>query len=255
MTYVERWTGIESFALQQALGMTVEDFAAKVDVTTSMVYRWRKAGPDARLRHGNQKRLATMLLGLDEVQRRRFEDALTAEWDRWRGPGGMPITSSLAPSALAGHWVTCFLFDEDRCHADISEIAAPGGRGVIARNYPPEPRSEKRRAGFRHEIDAELFDRQLIGRWRNVSDAYYFGALHLAVLPGEGVLDGYYTGNAHDLRVVAQRWKWVRLDEASVSGVDLNDITLPDPRVVYALVGEHTHTDGPLTLSDVVEAR
>ncbi|WP_330228370.1 hypothetical protein OHA40_19680 [Nocardia sp. NBC_00508] len=73
----------------------------------------------------------------------------------------------------------------DRCHADIAEIAAPGGRGVFTRNYRPEPRREKRRSDFRHEVNAELFDRQSIGRRRNVSDACCFGALHLAVLPDE----------------------------------------------------------------------
>jgi hypothetical protein len=71
---------------------------------------------------------------------------------------------------------------------------------VTARNYPPEPRAEAHASGFRNEIEAGLFGRHLIGRWRNISDSYFYGSLHFPVLPGETMLDGYYTGFLSDSR-------------------------------------------------------
>lgn len=256
MARVERWTGVESHALQQALALSAEDFAAQVEVNTSMIYRWRRAGPDAQLRVRNQRRLAELLDGLDEGRQQRFGDLLAVEWERWHGPGGQPITSALVPAALAGYWVTSYQFGDDRSHADIAYIGAPGGRVITAKNWPPEPRSQGRKMGFRNQIEGELFDRHLIGRWRNVSDNYYFGSLHLAVLPGEDVLDGIYTGFAHDsTNPTARQWKWVRLEKPSVEGIDLTAITLREPQAVYSVLGTHTYADGPLPLSDVVEAR
>ncbi|KZM70888.1 hypothetical protein AWN90_40905 [Nocardia terpenica] len=240
--------------MQETLGLGVEDFAARVEVTPSIIYRWRRDGPDAQLRKSNQRRLATLVAQLDDEQQQRFWDLRAMEWERWHSPSGLLITSNLAPTVLAGHWVTCFTFGQDRRHADIAEVTVHAGQLVAARNYPPEPRSERRRTGFRHHIEAELIDRQLIGRWRNISDSYYFGGLHLTVLPGEAVLTGVYTGNAHDGRIVAQQWKWVRLDDQSLHDVELPEIALQDPTLIYARVDQHTYGDGPIRLGDVVEA-
>ena len=68
-------------------------------------------------------------------------------------------------------------------------------------NHPPEPRSEGRGTPFRNEIDAALAGRHLIGEWRNTSDTRYYGTLQLAVLPGETVMEGYYTGVGSDIEV------------------------------------------------------
>jgi hypothetical protein len=55
------------------------------------------------------------------------------------------------------------------------------------------------------------------------------------------------------LTVVTAR-QLVQLDDASMTGIDLKEVALQDPRMVYAVVGRHLYADGPLTLSDVVEA-
>jgi hypothetical protein len=48
------------------------------------------------------------------------------------------------------------------------------------------------------------------------------------------------------------RWKWVRLDPTSLSGVDLQELTLNDPDMIYALL-ENSANDVPLDLSAIVE--
>jgi hypothetical protein len=56
---------------------------------------------------------------------------------------------------------------------------------------------------YSNDIEAGLFGRHVMGRWRNVNDRYFYGFVHLAVLPGETVLDGYYTAVLTDSRVTS----------------------------------------------------
>ncbi len=65
-------------------------------------------------------------------------------------------------------------------------------------------------------------------------------------------MQGYYTGFSTDIEVDAMRWKWVRLDPASLSGVELAQVVLKEPDVIYALL-EHSAHEAPLTLGAVVE--
>lgn len=123
---------------------------------------------------------------------------------------------------------------------------------MTARNYPPEPRTQDRVASFRNEIEAQLVNRHLIGHWKNISDTRYFGSIHLAVLPGETVMEGYYTGLASDIQVAALPWKWVRLDPVSLSGVELSQVALKEPDVIRALL-EHLPHDAAVSLAAVVE--
>jgi hypothetical protein len=108
-------------------------------------------------------------------------------------------------------------------------------------------------SSFRNEIEAELVNRHLIGHWKNVNDAYYFGSIHLAVLPGETVMEGYYTCYLTDLQVATERWKWVRLDQEALSDVELSQVVLQEPRLIHALVESHSQHDIPLTLTEVME--
>ena len=78
----------------------------------------------------------------------------------------------------------------------------------------------------------------------------HFGQLHLAVLPGETVLDGYFTGFASDVAVSVGRWRWVRTD---LAGTDPSEISLKDPSVLYKVVTAHSQYDAPLTLADITE--
>lgn len=102
------------------------------------------------------------------------------------------IPHNFSTDVLSGFWITCYEYDST-CHADISQITPEVGRRVTIKNYPPEPRVEGRVSSFRNKIEAELVNRHLVGYWKNVNDAFYFGAIHLAILPGETVMEGYYT--------------------------------------------------------------
>jgi hypothetical protein len=165
------------------------------------------------------------------------------------------IPHSFSADILGGFWVTSYQFDSSRgiqCHADITQLTPQSERRVTAKNYPPDPRTQGQVSPFRNEIEAQLANRHLIGHWKNISDTRYFGSVHLAVLPGETVMDGYYTGFSSDIQVDAMRWKWVRLDPASLSSVDLQKVTLNDPDMIHALL-EHTANDVPLDLAAIVE--
>jgi hypothetical protein len=165
------------------------------------------------------------------------------------------VPHSFSADILGGFWVTCYQFDSSRgiqCHADITQLTPQSDRRVTAKNYPPDPRTQGQASSFRNEIEAQLVNRHLIGHWKNISDTRYFGSVHLAVLPGETVMDGYYTGFSSDIQVDAMRWKWVRLDPTSLSGVDLQEVTLNDPDTIHALLENSAH-DVPLDLAATVE--
>lgn len=176
----------------------------------------------------------------------------------WQGKGVVVrsvlgiVPAGFPAHRLDGAWLTCYQFDhggETRHHADIAHVTALAGSGVRARNYPPEPRTEGRAAGFRNEIEARLASRHLVGHWRNVSDTRYFGSLHLAVLPGEMVMEGYYTGFASDIEVSTGVWKWVRVEPAG----DLGPVTLGEPAALYALAMGRTQDSPPLTVAEIQE--
>jgi hypothetical protein len=169
-------------------------------------------------------------------------------------PAGGTLLGSVSfpASALTGFWVTSYRFDHGGTqmhHADIAHITAESDRSIRATNYPA--RTEGRASPFFNEIEARLVSRHLTGHWKNTSDTRYFGSLHLAVLPGETVMDGYYTGFASDISVSANQWKWVRLTSESVSDASMSDVTLREPRCLYDLVMERQQNDAPLTLADV----
>jgi hypothetical protein len=165
------------------------------------------------------------------------------------------VPHSFSAEILGGFWVTCYQFDSSRgiqCHADITQLTPQSDRWVTAKNYPPDPRTQGQASPFHNEIEAQLANRHLIGHWKNISDTRYFGSVHLAVLPGETVMDGYYTGFSSDIQVDAMRWKWVRLDPTSLSGVDMQKVTLNDPDMIYALL-ENAANDVLLDLAAIVE--
>lgn len=171
----------------------------------------------------------------------------------------LPLLAAVPPAfpaeALAGPWVTTYEFPhagKPHYHADIAHIAAEGNR-VMAVNHPPDPRSQGRRRPFRNEITASLYGRHLIGEWRNTSDTRYIGNLHLAVLPGEMVMQGRFSGVASDVAVSGGEWKWVRLAPAEFD--EIAGATLRDPRELHELVMNHPQIDEPLTLADIREER
>jgi DNA-binding transcriptional regulator YiaG len=160
-------------------------------------------------------------------------------------PGGFPA------QALAGFWLTCYDFSHAgtvQYHADVAQVVAESGRHVTVTNHAPEPRTEGRASPFRNEIEAELVSRHLVGRWKNTSDTRYFGSLQLAVLPGETIMEGYYTGFGSDISVSSGRWKWVRLE----TGV-IPEVVLREPAELHALAVKRSPYDAPLTLADVRE--
>ena len=160
-----------------------------------------------------------------------------------------PFTPGLDPDLLTGLWCTGYILNGDQHHVDLATVTTTQTR-LKARNYPPEPRFEGRRTGHQTDISAGIFNRHLMGHWRNHNDSYYFGSLHLVVLPGESMLDGYYTGFLDDTQIVAQPWKWVRIDPGS--DIDVSSVVLKEPRELYGILANHTRFDGPLALSDVI---
>jgi hypothetical protein len=162
---------------------------------------------------------------------------------------------SARADALGGLWITSYQFHSEggiRHHADITRITPQSSRRLMAKNYPPDPRTQGHVPAFRNEIEAQLVNRHVIGHWRNISDTRYFGSIHLAVLPGEAVMEGYYTAFSSDIKVDVMRWKWVRLDPLSLSDIELPQVALKEPDAIYALL-EHSAYDAPLTLTAVAE--
>ena len=182
-------------------------------------------------------------------------DVLLAVSGETPAPGLLfAVPHSFAADTLAGSWLTCYRFsDPPKCHADIAALTAVSDRRIRVTNCPPVPRTEGHAFPFRNEIEAELAGRHLIGAWKNVSDARYFGAVHLAVLPGETVMEGFFTGLASDISVTTGFWKWVRVEQASLEGTDLTALTLRDPAELYALAENHTQYDAPLALDALGE--
>jgi hypothetical protein len=176
-----------------------------------------------------------------------------------RIPGlAQPLLAAVPPAfpaaALSGPWVTTFAFTHagrPHYHADIAHIVAESESRVRAVNHPPEPRSQGRRQAFRNEIEATLAGRHLIGQWQNKSDTRYCGGLQLAVLPGETVMLGQYTGVASDVEVSRGDWKWIRLD--AEPGANLAGTVLRKPADLHDLMMNHSEFDVPLSLADVGE--
>jgi hypothetical protein len=158
------------------------------------------------------------------------------------------------PADLAGLWFTWYRFDGTQNHIELSTITVTSD-GLEARNYPPEPRTDLNAPGFRNLVAAGVFGRHVIGQWRKTHDNYYYGSLHLVVLPGEALLDGYYTGFLTDTQVVAEPWRWIRVEPESAAGIDLNTVTLRDPGRLCDVIANRTRYDGPIPLAHVIEDR
>jgi hypothetical protein len=166
------------------------------------------------------------------------------------------IPHSFSADALAGFWVTSFQFTSGlnpnwKRHVDIAQISPESDRFVMISNHPPMPRSEGRASPFYNTIEAQLANRHLVGHWKNSSDTRYFGTFHLAVLPGETVMAGYYTGFASDVEVSTGPWKWVRIDEDSIAGMDVSKVKLRDPAELGARIENHSQYEPALTLADI----
>jgi hypothetical protein len=165
------------------------------------------------------------------------------------------VPNSFSASDLDGHWATAYEFESGGAtcaHADVAEVTARSDRRLRASNRRPRPVTEGHMRPFLNEIDAELVSRHVVGHWRNLSDTRYFGSLHLAVLSGECVMDGHYTALADDVTVMSGRWKWVRIDPATVD-IDLATVSMKEPGVVLRALLDHRRHDGPITLDAVTE--
>jgi hypothetical protein len=162
------------------------------------------------------------------------------------------VAPAVDPAVLAGSWVTCYEFDDAQHHVDLSTVSVTNG-AVTASNYPPMPRTDRHASGFCNDIEAGLFGRHLMGRWRNTNDNYFYGLMHLAVLPGETILEGFYTTLITDSQVEAGPWRWVRVDPESMRGVDLNTVKLGEPRRLYDAIVGRTRFDGPISLAELTE--
>ena len=66
------------------------------------------------------------------------------------------------------------------------------------------------------------------------------------------MLDGYYTGFLSDSQVVAERWRWVRVEPQSAEGVDVN-VVLGEPRRIYDAIVGRSSFDAPIPLEQLTE--
>ena len=164
------------------------------------------------------------------------------------------IPQSFSPETLCGAWVTCFRFGPGptrKAHVDIAQIAMESDRLMTITNHPPAPRSEGRASPFRNELEAQMANRHLVGHWKNSNDTRYFGTFQLAVLPGETVMAGHYTGFDSDVEVSIGPWKWVRIDADSITDTDLATVRLRDPAGLGEQIENHSQYDAPLTLAEI----
>ena len=181
---------------------------------------------------------------------RALEEALGLPADQLGfgdGPAPWLPPPAFPAGVLAGAWVTAYTFPHDGeqlHHADVARAVADGERDIRAASAAA--RTEGRAVAFGNEISARLSGRHLTGTWHNTTDRRYFGCLHLAVLPGETVMDGYYTGLATDISVSLGRWRWVRLED----GADVR--CLRDPAEVGKIVTGHDPYGPPLA-ADAIE--
>jgi hypothetical protein len=180
---------------------------------------------------------------------------LAAQGSLTAPPGSLlaGVPHSFPATALAGAWVTSYQFTHngEPCHhADIAHVTAGSDRHIRAVNRPAESRTEGRAVPFCNDIEAQLASRHLVGHWKNTSDARYFGSVQLAVLPGEMVMEGHYTGFASDILVSRGYWRWVRLAPESVT----DGVALAEPAALHKIVMSHSAYDAPLTIADIGEA-
>lgn len=164
------------------------------------------------------------------------------------------IPQSFAPETLCGAWVTCFRFGPGptrKAHVDIAQIVMESDRLMRISNHPPAPRSQGRAFPFCNDLEAQMANRHLVGHWKNSNDTRYFGTFQLAVLPGETVMAGHYTGFDSDVQVSIGPWKWVRLDPDSITGTDLSTVRLRDPGVLGEQIEHHSQYDAPITLTEI----
>ena len=229
-------------AARDSLSLDRAEFAALLSdmlgwgVTEVALARWEKGAMPP----------GDVILALDAMQ----------QADPILPPGSLlePVPCGFPAAALAGPWVTAYEFSHagtPHYHADIATITAESDRQIRAVNHPPLPRTQGRARPFRNEIEARLAGRHLVGDWKNVSDARYFGSVHLAILPGEMAMEGWYTGLASDIGVSIGRWKWVRLDPVPPPAV-LAAASLRDPAALYEQLLSH-QADAPLALGDIGE--
>jgi hypothetical protein len=249
MQSLRQWTGADATALRRALRMTEPRFASTLGVARRTVSHW-STHPDTIPRPDAQEQLDLLYATASPEVRIRF----AAQADNLMPPPAAllgQVPQSFPAKSLSGPWVTAYQFmhgDTLQHHADIAHLEANSDGQIKAVNHPPEPRTEGRAIPFHNKIEGRLFSRHLIGTWKNTSDARYFGVVHLAVLPSETVMDGFYTGYGSDISVSTGRWRWVRLDAES-----LINAVLREPSVVYDAVMRHSQDDAPMMLADIAE--
>lgn len=74
---IYRWTGIESKALREAMLLSVDKFAAKLDIAARTVMNWEAQGAQAQLRPTSRELLENALASASPEVVARFEHALT----------------------------------------------------------------------------------------------------------------------------------------------------------------------------------
>ncbi|GGK33974.1 hypothetical protein [Nocardia camponoti] len=89
MPQARAWTGFEAVALQEAMRLSVRQFADKLGVEVTTVSRWRSGLGSTPLRARTQQLLdVTLRLHADEHVRARFDEIVAAGESMWRASNG-----------------------------------------------------------------------------------------------------------------------------------------------------------------------
>jgi hypothetical protein len=167
------------------------------------------------------------------------------------------IPQIFSASILRGFWVTSYQFtsaNNKRYHSEIVQLTDESTRRLRGETCPsPAPRTEDRKRPFYNKIDFEIANRHLVGHWKNISDTRYFGTIHLAVLPGENMLEGHYTAFESDVSVSPGPWRWVRIDPKTVQENSLPPLVLQEPAKIWERLDSQKADDDPISLKDIVE--
>lgn len=146
MVTVVHWTGIEVYALRNALRMGLRTFAAHTGLSVSRLAEMETEGPGARLRHGTQQVLDQLLDGASPGARVRFEVLLAerraAATAARHGAGTGEVVTAVLPQTRCDPLLP---FDPDSLRGEsagspITLVAGAGrvftGSSIGARLYP-----------------------------------------------------------------------------------------------------------------------
>ncbi|SUE27986.1 Uncharacterised protein [Nocardia farcinica] len=110
---VERWSGVESKALREAMHLSIEKFSARTSIAPRTIAEWEEKGPRARLRPSSQALLEKTLLESPTSVAARFARLLSVARPRTEQPDPNPPATVTLTNDPAGRPAPIVLGSED----------------------------------------------------------------------------------------------------------------------------------------------